>query len=148
LSSYELTATQRRYLAETSTMTSISIGRANIPLLCVEGLTGYGAQCLTIWDGIVLDGDWCSYEEDEDDVTKQRSKRNVIWASTPYTSISRVRNSSKCVVLNPLCVSTLRKFSLPKDLVADWRRLQALKEKTKLRHPLDEEAEPKHSASP
>jgi hypothetical protein len=141
---YELTAMQRRCLAETSTMTSISIGRANIPLLCVEGLTGYGAQCLTMRDGIVLDGDWCSYEEDEeDDDSEQRRKRNVIWASVPYTSISRVRNSSKCVVLNPLRVSTLRKFSLPKDLVADWRRLQALKDKTKLRHSLDEEAEPR-----
>jgi hypothetical protein len=144
---YELTAVQRRYFAETSTMTSISIGRANIPLLCVEGLTGYGAQCLTIPDGIVLEGNWRSNEETEDEATKH-GKQDVIWASTPYTSISRVRNPSKCVLLHPLRVSTLEKFALPQDLVADWRRLQELKRKTKLKYPLDEEVEPKHPKHP
>jgi len=93
--------------------------RANIPLLCTKGLTGYGAQCLTIEDGIILDGTW---------------KGNVINASDPYTYVSRVRNSSMCVFLKPLRrinplkqdTATVQNLERPLTLVKLLRYLRKL----------------------
>jgi hypothetical protein len=97
----------------------------NVPLICVEGVTGYGAQCLTMEDGIVVQGTWLG--------------NSYISASGPYTHMSRVRNFSKCVFLKDLRVDTVKKFGLDADLVADWHRLQALKQATKLAHPIPED---------
>mmetsp|Transcript_1632 Transcript_1632/g.4898 ORF Transcript_1632/g.4898 Transcript_1632/m.4898 type:complete len:93 (+) Transcript_1632:364-642(+) len=44
-----------------------------------------------------------------------------------------------CVFLKDLRVDTVKKFGLDADLVADWHRLQALKQATKLAHPIPED---------
>jgi hypothetical protein len=126
---HALTKAQRSTFAAlsggTKQMHTIKIQRANVPLICVEGVTGYGAQCLTMEDGIVVQGTWLG--------------NSYISASGPYTHMSRVRNFSKCVFLKDLRVDTVKKFGLDADLVADWHRLQALKQATKLAHPIPED---------
>jgi hypothetical protein len=125
---HPLTKPQRTKFAAmsggTKQMDTITIKRANVPLICVEGVTGYGAQCLTMEDGIVVQGMWLG---------------KVIPASGPYTHMSRVRNFGKCVFLKKLHVDTVKNFRLDADLVADWHRLQALKQATKLAHPIPED---------
>ena len=91
--------------------TFIKVRRGNIPLLSAEGMTGCGSQGCTFRDGVI--SEW-------------PGGRGRIQASTMYTPLSRPTGSDVFALLRPITEDDLRRLYVPKDVLANDRRLKRL----------------------
>ena len=122
---WQLSTRQQAYLknAKGKPIIKLKIKRANVPALCVEGKTSYGVQGSTFNHVI---GMW------------PKGNGNLV-ASKMYTTLSRATGSKAYASLTRITVHDLERLYVPKDILAEERRLHRLAVITRVRyaHPDD-----------